>query len=66
MYPLMRLVLPSIDTERGKYGLKQTAVSSIYVDALQLDKHRSKDAQALINWKVHDRSRNLPELLTAK
>jgi hypothetical protein len=52
MYPLMRLVLPSIDTERGKYGLKQTAVSNIYVDALQLDKHRSKDAQALINWKV--------------
>lgn len=50
LYPLLRLILPAIDTERGKYGLKQTMVAKTYVQALHLDKS-SEAAKRLINWK---------------
>ena len=52
VFPLMRLVLPSIDSERGKYGLKQTSIAKAYVSALHLDATRSEDAKRLLNWKV--------------
>jgi DNA ligase-4 len=50
LYPLLRLVLPTIDSERGKYGLKQAMVAKTYVQALHLDKS-SEAASRLINWK---------------
>jgi DNA ligase 4 len=50
LYPLLRLVLPSIDSERGKYGLKQANFGKIYIQALHLDK-TSDAAQRLSNWK---------------
>jgi len=50
LFPLLRLVLPTIDSERGKYGLKQAMVAKTYVQALHLDKS-SEAASRLINWK---------------
>jgi DNA ligase-4 len=50
LYPLLRLVLPTIDSERGKFGLKQAMVAKTYVQALHLDK-TSEAATRLINWK---------------
>lgn len=55
IFPLLRLILPLNDTERGKYGLKQTMIAKTYVAALHLDKN-SDDAKRLINWK--DPSKN--------
>jgi DNA ligase-4 len=51
IFPLMRLLLPVNDNERGKYSLKQATVSKLYVSVLGLDKKHSSAAQALINWK---------------
>lgn len=50
IFPLLRLILPANDTERGKYGLKQAAIAKTYVAALHLDKE-SEDAKRLLNWK---------------
>ena len=50
LFPLLRLVLPTIDSERGKYGLKQAMVAKTYVQALHLGK-TSEAASRLINWK---------------
>ncbi|RYG69448.1 hypothetical protein EON64_02665 [archaeon] len=50
VYPLLRLVLPLNDTERGKYGLKQASIAKTYVSALHLDKN-AEDAKRLLNWK---------------
>lgn len=50
IFPLLRLLLPLNDTERGKYGLKQASIAKTYVSALHLDKN-SDDAQRLMNWK---------------
>ena len=50
IYPLLRLVIPTIDSERSKYGLKHASVASTYIAALNLDK-ASLPAQRLKNWK---------------
>jgi DNA ligase-4 len=50
IFPLLRLILPANDTERGKYGLKQATIAKLYVTALHLDKE-SEDAKRLLNWK---------------
>jgi DNA ligase-4 len=50
LYPLMRLVLPDIDSERGNYDLKHAMIAKTYVNALHLDKS-SQDALRLLNWK---------------
>jgi DNA ligase-4 len=51
IFPVMRLLLPLNDNERGKYLLKQATVSRLYVNVLNLDKKHSSAAQSLINWK---------------
>jgi DNA ligase-4 len=50
LYPLVRLLLPLYDTERGRYGLKQATVAKVYIEALQLNKN-APDAKRLIHWK---------------
>ena len=50
IYPLLRLLLPANDTERGKYGMKQVLIAKTYVAALSLNKD-SDDAKRLLNWK---------------
>ena len=49
-YPIVRLLLPQNDSERGAYGMKHAYISRTYVDALHLLKN-SADAQALLFWK---------------
>ena len=50
VFPLMRLLLPINDSERGKYGIKQASIAKAYIEALQLSK-TSVDAQRLLKWK---------------
>jgi hypothetical protein len=52
LYPLLRLILPDKDFERGNYNMKEAMVSMIYVDALQLNRQKSSDAQMLLSWRV--------------
>lgn len=50
LFPLLRLLLPLNDTGRQKYGVKQAAVATTYIEALQLNKS-SADASRLKFWK---------------
>ena len=50
IYPIMRLLLPVNDNERGSYGLKQALIAKTYVEALHLNKN-SVDAETLLYWK---------------
>mmetsp|Transcript_1371 Transcript_1371/g.3683 ORF Transcript_1371/g.3683 Transcript_1371/m.3683 type:complete len:863 (+) Transcript_1371:71-2659(+) len=48
LFPLMRLLLPGIDSERSTYGLKESNLAKLYGDMLALpegQKHR------LLHWK---------------
>ena len=58
LYPMLRLLLPQDDSERGRYGLKQTLLAKTYIDALNLNKETSIDAQRLLLWKVSDSNLN--------
>ncbi|XP_020583982.1 putative DNA ligase 4 [Phalaenopsis equestris] len=49
-FSAIRLILPSLDRERGTYGLKESALAAALVDALGISKD-SEDALRLINWR---------------
>ncbi|KAJ3698473.1 hypothetical protein LUZ61_002178 [Rhynchospora tenuis] len=49
-FSAVRLILPSLDRERGTYGLKEAALAQCLVDALGLAKD-SLDAVRLLNWR---------------
>jgi len=51
LYPFLRLMLPQEDSERGKFGLKETLVAKTYIDVLNLNKETSVDAQRLLYWR---------------
>lgn len=40
-YPILRLILPSKDTERAAYGIKTKTLGNLYVKALAINKHSS-------------------------
>ncbi|KAI3951036.1 hypothetical protein MKW92_006920 [Papaver armeniacum] len=46
----IRLILPSLDRERGSYGLKESVLANCLIDAVGLSKD-SEDAKKLINWR---------------
>ncbi|KAI3965743.1 hypothetical protein MKX01_010700 [Papaver californicum] len=46
----IRLILPSLDRERGSYGLKESVLANCLIDAIGLSKD-SEDAKKLINWR---------------
>jgi len=50
IYPLMRLTLPQLDTERPNYKVKHKNLSRMYVDMLALPE-TSEDARSLLEWK---------------
>ena len=50
VYPILRLVVPSIDQARGTYGLKQKSIGSMYIKLLLLQKTHP-DASRIANWK---------------
>ncbi|XP_021772147.1 DNA ligase 4-like [Chenopodium quinoa] len=49
-FPSIRLILPSLDRERGSYGLKEASLALLLLDALAVSRD-SEDAQKLINWR---------------
>ncbi|XWS28144.1 hypothetical protein CRYUN_Cryun25bG0040400 [Craigia yunnanensis] len=49
-FSAMRLILPSLDRERGTYGLKESVLAICLIDALGLSRD-SLDALRLINWR---------------
>lgn len=46
----IRLILPSLDRERGSYGLKESVLATCLVDALAISRD-SPDALRLFNWR---------------
>jgi len=38
LYPLMRLLLPQLDSERSTYGLRESSLGDVYIAALGLSK----------------------------
>ncbi|GFY91591.1 hypothetical protein Acr_07g0017870 [Actinidia rufa] len=44
-----RKLLPSLDRERGSYGLKESVLATCLVDALGMSRE-SEDARRLFNW----------------
>ncbi|XVF47614.1 hypothetical protein PTKIN_Ptkin03bG0124100 [Pterospermum kingtungense] len=49
-FSAMRLILPSLDRERGSYGLKESVLAICLIDALGMSRD-SPDALRLINWR---------------
>ncbi|KAK1289637.1 DNA ligase 4 [Acorus calamus] len=49
-FSAVRLILPSLDRERGTYGLKESTLAVCLVDALGIARD-SEDALRLINWR---------------
>jgi DNA ligase-4 len=47
-FPIIRLMLPAFDMERGQYGLKETTLAKLYVDLLSLP---NREKEALIYFK---------------
>ncbi|KAK4775383.1 hypothetical protein SAY86_010318 [Trapa natans] len=49
-FSAIRLILPTLDRERGTYGLKESVLAACLVDALGMSRD-SEDAQRLFNWR---------------
>ncbi|WCJ42294.1 DNA ligase 4 [Euphorbia peplus] len=50
LFTSIRLILPSLDRERGSYGLKESVLATCLVDALGMSRE-SPDALRLFNWR---------------
>ncbi|KAK1366741.1 DNA ligase [Heracleum sosnowskyi] len=49
-FSAIRLILPSLDRERGSYGLKESVLATCLIDALGISRE-SNDAIRLVNWR---------------
>ena len=49
-YPVIRLLLPKLDTERPAYGIKENTLAKHYIDILGLGKD-SPDANKLLHYR---------------
>lgn len=49
-FSAVRLILPSLDRERGSYGLKESVLATCLIDALGISRD-SHDALRLLNWR---------------
>ncbi|XP_059460885.1 DNA ligase 4-like [Corylus avellana] len=49
-FSAIRLLLPSLDRERGTYGLKESVLATCLIDALGMSRD-SHDALRLVNWR---------------
>ncbi|XP_075216917.1 DNA ligase 4-like isoform X3 [Lycorma delicatula] len=50
-YPVMRLLLPHLDRDRGPYGLKEHTLAQKYIKVLSIPKE-SVDAKKLLNYRA--------------
>lgn len=57
VYPVMRLILPDKDRERGVYGLKEQTIARILIKLMGISQ-KSADGLSLINWKTPGKSSN--------
>ena len=51
LFPIMRLLLPQLDQERGSYGIKETVFAKLFIDLLKMAPN-SKDSLRLKNYKA--------------
>lgn len=51
LFPVMRLLLPQLDRDRGAYGIKETVLARLYIDLLKLGPG-SSDAAKLRNYRA--------------
>ncbi|KAJ4963500.1 hypothetical protein NE237_023439 [Protea cynaroides] len=49
-FSAIRLILPSLDRERGSYGLKESVLATCLIDAIGMSRE-SEDALRLMNWR---------------
>lgn len=49
-FSAVRLIIPSLDRERGTYGLKESVLATCLVDALGISRD-APDAVRLLNWR---------------
>ncbi|XP_042497376.1 DNA ligase 4 isoform X2 [Macadamia integrifolia] len=49
-FSAIRLILPSLDRERGTYGLKESVLATCLIDAIGMSRD-SEDALRLMNWR---------------
>ncbi|XP_075509574.1 DNA ligase 4 [Primulina tabacum] len=49
-FSAIRLILPSLDRERGSYGLREHVLATSLIDALGMSREAS-DSQRLLNWR---------------
>ncbi|KAG0049537.1 DNA ligase (ATP) [Gryganskiella cystojenkinii] len=50
MFPVIRLLLPGLDRERGRYGLKESKMADMYIQSLNIPRD-SEPAYKLKHWK---------------
>ncbi|KPI38050.1 DNA ligase 4 [Cyphellophora attinorum] len=50
-FPVMRIIIPDKDRDRGVYGLKEKALARYLIKIMKIDKN-SEDGFGLTNWKV--------------
>ena len=50
LFPVVRLILPQLDRERGAYGIKETLLAKLFIDLLKLGP-QSSDAKKLKNYR---------------
>ncbi|KAI0123898.1 DNA ligase I [Xylariales sp. AK1849] len=50
-YPVLRLILPDKDRDRGVYGLKESVIGKLLVKVMKIDKN-SDDGYNLLHWKL--------------
>ena len=55
LFPIIRLLVPQLDRERGSYGIKETLLSKIVTNLLKLGK---TDAERLKNYKTPGKTKD--------
>ncbi|KAF3770319.1 hypothetical protein M406DRAFT_33935 [Cryphonectria parasitica EP155] len=55
VYPVMRLILPTQDRERGVFRLKEQTIAKLLIKLMKISS-RSEDGHSLLNWKVPGKS----------
>lgn len=55
LYPLLRMLCCSIDNTRV-FGIKESVLAKLYTSVLGLDVKKSRDAEALLNWRAPNTS----------
>lgn len=58
LLPLMRLLVPKLERERGAYNMKEAKLAQHLIDAIPLSK-QSQDGKRLLKWRSESSSKDL-------